>query len=671
LATEKDQLITQVRMEGAETYRAKLRGMGTATGQLHQRNLMLTKSIAKIAAAVGVLVAAYYLLRRAASAYFGLVREGMESADEMKGSAASMAAIFVSFHPEIPFREAYQNALSLQKLVERLDVEFTGTGQELQQLLSAWIMYMGDIDLSSRQQQKNFIAVAEAIKSVTRGADFQRQLFQEIRALSEGQARAGSQLAIMLKAMGVDLQKDIPLWREQGTILGELGKRLGGFVSSQEVVGGLLSTQLATLQSIKTQILRAAFAGEGLESAYQDVNSLLSATIEKLYKGGKLTEDAADIVAGLRMSWVAIRSSMGIGYEILRESAISLGIITKRTGSWSEAMASVATWVENIRYNLADLIIRWREWRTPLPLGHEIAPTKKKPAMIQSGVMPMPALDIFSLLGRFAAPTGAAPADIGKWSEERKKERARHQEILKEIERLKQVKFADITIPKGLGEMLKDANKQREEATDIAREQLPAAMTFEAETAARALEIAKLRGDSEERILATRNRLIQALQKEQQQWQSHLATLQTYQNRLLAVQGTEEDREQTAKRLRNAQANLEELEIRRLRVSREDKDILTDKRTDRVREFVGAAAERAQRVISPRDLLAHFGPGTAGPGGMLGGLPGFTGVDLRRHGREIDVVLHLRPDSNVPAGWENLLAARIIQQITGALGRGK
>jgi hypothetical protein len=168
------------------------------------------------------------------------------------------------------------------------------------------------LDLSNEKAQKNFVSFGNLMKIMTRGQDFQRQAYQEIRALMEGADVPGAMLVKKLEAAGVKVKEMVPLWREQGTLLENIMQVLPGYGSAQEKIAGTLQTQKTTLQTITEKILR-----DGMQPAYEQITGWIMKINSGLYENNKLTKVGQTLADILHGSWVLISGVIeGIGFVL-------------------------------------------------------------------------------------------------------------------------------------------------------------------------------------------------------------------------------------------------------------------------------------------------------------------------------------------------------------------
>lgn len=242
--------------------------------------------------------------RRAFDSFTVVVRDGVRAIDELRSGTASLAAALQTFDPSRPFSETAKIAEQVLLVVERLDRQFVGTGQELQLLVQAMAMFGVNVNLATKAGQDQFVAFANLIKLQTQGQNFQIQAFQEIRALAEGTVTPSARLVQILRAQGVDVAKMIPLWKAQGVLIEEIVKRTQGYQDAMGLIENTIETQRSTLQSLTTRVLRA-----GMQRAYEDILGVLKTINGALQdQDGNLTALGQQVAGVLRGAWEAVRS---------------------------------------------------------------------------------------------------------------------------------------------------------------------------------------------------------------------------------------------------------------------------------------------------------------------------------------------------------------------------
>ena len=257
----------------------------------------------------------------------GLLLKGIKSIDDLRIAQASMASAAASNDPSKPFEKLYETAGRIVEKVYELDRAFIGTGDELLMLSDSMVTFGMGIDLSTKKQQDQFVAFANMIKMMTRGQDFQRQAYQEIRALMEGVDVQGALLVKKLEAAGVNVKAMVPAWREQGVLLEKIMEILPGYGQGSKEIEKTLQAQKSSLETITYKILR-----EGTAPAYEDITKLVKQINDSLMDQNGLTQKGKILVDGLKLAWIAVStpiSAAGKAMDWLLQGTIAYYNVTK------------------------------------------------------------------------------------------------------------------------------------------------------------------------------------------------------------------------------------------------------------------------------------------------------------------------------------------------------
>ena len=249
----------------------------------------------------GVLAAAVVAGTAAMASFVSLVKKGIQSIDDLRLAQASMAAAAVSNDPSKTWEQVYETTGRIVEKVYELDRAFIGTGDELLILADSMVTFGMGIDLTTKKQQDQFVGFANMIKMLTRGQDFQRQAFQEIRSLMEGANVQGALLVKKLEAAGVNVKAMIPEWREQGILLEKIMEILPGYAQGSKEIENTLQAQKSSLETIAYKILR-----EGMAGAYKDITGWVKGINDALMDQNGLTERGLVIVRLLKDGWDAV-----------------------------------------------------------------------------------------------------------------------------------------------------------------------------------------------------------------------------------------------------------------------------------------------------------------------------------------------------------------------------
>ena len=260
----------------------------------------------KLITGFGAALAAVILVRKAILGVFHTIRDGVVAIDEMKGSIASIAGSIKTFSPDVPFEKAVKSARALVKATYDLDALYVGSAEELQKMVEILIQNRVQIDLTTESAKRDFVTLANTLRLVTQGQDAQKQIAQELRALAQGQVKAGNQLVRMLQDAGVNVKEMIPLWIEQGTLIQNLSKYLQGYAKATSLIEGQLNTQKATLGTIWREHLR-----KGLLPAYNDILRTIKYLNTALKDhNGEVSDLGIGVRGSLLVAWELVKGSV-------------------------------------------------------------------------------------------------------------------------------------------------------------------------------------------------------------------------------------------------------------------------------------------------------------------------------------------------------------------------
>lgn len=357
-------IVGRIELDASGAYKS----LGQFTGATQSAtgvNVAMNASLLKMGGAFGVatiavqgLQTAMGLAEKAAQGLLAVFERGIKSLDEYATQQASLAAELKSFYPAAPFEEAYKAAGALLPAIEKMDRAFSGSGDQLRQMalqfvrLGAGGEVMKLITDESGKQQKAFVAVAEAIKSVTAGQNFEVQLMQETRALLTGEMAARSALAQKLRAQGVDLKKISGEWKTQQTILQNLQPYLQAYVDASAKVSNTLDAQLATLQTMVNRFLRA-----GLYLAYQDILKVVRWINDALFdQQGNVNKLGTALVGIVQTGWQNLRSLVVALWNAFKTLAPNITTVADAVNVLSLGLVSVEVITERIVRHFALLV---------------------------------------------------------------------------------------------------------------------------------------------------------------------------------------------------------------------------------------------------------------------------------------------------------------------------
>lgn len=194
-------------------------------------------------------------------------KAGFMSVEKFSLSVASMAAAITNFSDlsgDADIASVYNNAYKYsEKLALKMEVINTrtiATGGQLRAMSETFIHHGVLLDVNNKKQEDSFVAIANAISLITQGQNQEIQMRQEVRGLLTGDIRATNLLAKMINTkLGGELKKNLNLWREQGTVIENLGKYLEGFKSGSADLASTWAAVSTSFDTIANRYLRGVF----------------------------------------------------------------------------------------------------------------------------------------------------------------------------------------------------------------------------------------------------------------------------------------------------------------------------------------------------------------------------------------------------------------------------
>ena len=196
----------------------------------------------------------------------GVFKKGIEAVDNFQQSVVQTAAMITSLqggdNVAENYRKAKEYADGLQYTLQQVDAKTTLNLASLQAMTEEMVKQGVVLDNTSDTQVEAFTRIANAVAVYSRNGASEIQLRQEIRALMMGQVDQNSQLASMLqRTVDGPLKQQVEKWKQSGTLIEELGKRLSGFGMAAEDLNQTWSAVKSSLQTSIDLVLRAGFTG--------------------------------------------------------------------------------------------------------------------------------------------------------------------------------------------------------------------------------------------------------------------------------------------------------------------------------------------------------------------------------------------------------------------------
>jgi len=293
-------------------------------------------------------------------------RAGFNAVEDFKMSTASLASIITTFSQkaktDLPgaYKEAYAYSGLLVKKMEEWDAKTVATGKNITAMVETLAQGGVIVDVYNKKHEEGIIAIANALAIVTQGQNADIQFRQEIRGLVDGEVKSTNRLATIINnAIGGGLKENLAKWKEQGTLIENVGTLLSGFSAGAKDLENTWQAISSTMETISNRILRDTFApvyediikstkqvtlnimaqGEGVEK----VTSLLR---EGLYKGWEdiknITKSVADIIATFKGPLVLVGELIAVIADGWGMIFAILPAITERIKLIGQSMWSLA-----------------------------------------------------------------------------------------------------------------------------------------------------------------------------------------------------------------------------------------------------------------------------------------------------------------------------------------
>jgi lambda family phage tail tape measure protein len=243
-----------------------------------------------------------------------MFRTSFQAMADYEIAVASLAAMVVTF-TEKPagktqaeyWQDAVRYAEGMIPVLENIAAKTLMTGEQVTALANAFARVGVFLDPGNAPQMEAFTVLANALPILTRGQEIMKQINTEIRALTQGTNMATSMLLTTLHALDPMVKKHIIQWREQNTVLENIGRMLSGFIPASE----LLANQWQAIKNALTTIWKQTLRG-GMLGTYKEI---IAATKE-------LTEwvrqHREQISQGLAVAWAAMLKTVQLVVEVFK-----------------------------------------------------------------------------------------------------------------------------------------------------------------------------------------------------------------------------------------------------------------------------------------------------------------------------------------------------------------
>lgn len=242
---------------------------------------------------------------------------GLSAVEDYRLKVASMGAFLTTFSNSLTktnaseiYRASNEEAKNLVLTMEKLDARTIASGKDLTTMAEQFIKGGVKIDTTNQGTLDGFVNIANALKLMTQGQNQEIQMRQEIRALVQGQMKDTNLLAKTLQSIDPNIKEHIKLWRQQGTLIENVGSLLAGFGPAAKDLENTWAVVGSTMETVHNKVLRGMFQpafdslikmAQEWNRSLMDADGNLTPLAYKFIDIGKTTLD----VLGILASWIA------------------------------------------------------------------------------------------------------------------------------------------------------------------------------------------------------------------------------------------------------------------------------------------------------------------------------------------------------------------------------
>lgn len=292
---------------------ASLKKAGKATESTGQK-------MATMVATVATYSIGFAAFSASVSAIAKEFRLGFSAIEEFNQTVATSAAYMTTFSVKAEqgdlgtaYKEAYAYAKVLAEKLEMIDAKTIASGKNLQDMSEAFLRNRVQLDAYNEEQMEGFTSLATALALITKGApDATKQIYQEIDAMMRGEAKNTDKLAKFFLAKDKNFKNNIKKWREEGTVIENLGKMTKAFNADVGTLDDLWVTVGSTMETINKRILRGGFI-----TAYNDLIKLAKEFNKSLQDSdGNLTPLAVMIQKTVDGAYTSYKKLASVVWEV-------------------------------------------------------------------------------------------------------------------------------------------------------------------------------------------------------------------------------------------------------------------------------------------------------------------------------------------------------------------
>jgi hypothetical protein len=345
MATDIATLAVKVESSGVEQLNAKLEQL-ISTGTNAEKSLsQITTATSASASATANLAAGIAKLVAAAASVVTVTaafKAGINAIDEFKVKTVGIAAGLTNIAQagQGSFGQMFsQNLTFARQMYEEMRKEDAKRFASLDDMMVGYNALVQKGYAVRLDEVSALGAVVDRIKLATSGQNTEMQINQEIRALMDGQARAGSLLATELKdRLGPSWEGILKQQRDSGNLLEFLAGLYPGISSASQEIENTLEAQKTTLEGHLKYVGR-----EGLAGAYDDIVGIMQTINEYL------AEHGSQVSANIARAWEAVRDIItAIKGFIVDIYAICSRAITIAVQFSTSVIGPAASWLTGV-----------------------------------------------------------------------------------------------------------------------------------------------------------------------------------------------------------------------------------------------------------------------------------------------------------------------------------
>lgn len=277
-------------------------------------------AVGRLAAAAGGIYAAYRALEFAVT-----------KTDEFRVGAIAVAATMTDLAEGggdvgETFARNLAFATEIFEELERVAARHLTTGQELQQGLN--ILVQKGVEVR-KEDVESLATIIDKVKLLTQGQQSSIQIAQELRALLDGQAKASSQLAMLIRdQLGPEWKEILAEHREAGDLLQFIAGLFPGLQHAVQEMENTWTAQTTTLTTNLSILARQSGVYEDVVATLKQINSWLQDN-----------QTLTDAISGL---WGVVRETAGAVLLVIQGIVEWLQTGWRYLAGWREEMGRIS-----------------------------------------------------------------------------------------------------------------------------------------------------------------------------------------------------------------------------------------------------------------------------------------------------------------------------------------